>query len=374
MIDAILWDLGGVLCEFHRDRRVAALAQLSGRSPQQVDGVIDAELRRNLDRGRVSASDLLDHIRRGLDWDCEYTTLVSAWSAAFVPDERVLAVARLVNVANGLLSDNGPPLADNFANCLPEVAAVKATPVFTSDIGTTKPSPEAFTAACHALAVEPARVLLIDDNPTNVVGASEAGLASFRYTGPAHLHRHLTGQILRAEQPQPGPAQPVVVGHTGVMDVDFKSTSPEDPAATQMLREAEDSLIAMYGSCSDIPRSLFAPPDGGYIVGWDNSRPIAGGGFTLHIGTTAEIRRMFVVPSARSRGVARKLLTAIEVAARQAGYERVILDTGPMQDHAESLYRSAGYEDIENYRSTSTRGSYWGAKSLLPATRDDGVA
>lgn len=200
MIDAVLWDLGGVLCQFDPDRRLAAFAQLSGRSLPRVEAVLDAQLRVNLDLGKVTPAELLDRIRRGLDWDCDYATVVRAWSAAFSPDERVLAIARRVNVTNGLLSDNGPPLADNFSKCLPEVAAVIATPVFSSDIAATKPNPEAFRAACRTLSAEPARVVFIDDNPANVASAHDVGLTAVGYTTPEQLRDFLAGyQLLRAE-------------------------------------------------------------------------------------------------------------------------------------------------------------------------------
>lgn len=79
-----------------------------------------------------------------------------------------------VAVERGLLTDNGPPLADNFAEQLLDVAAVVPTRVFSSDIAATKPSPDAFGAACRALGAEPTRVVFVDDNPENVRRARDA--------------------------------------------------------------------------------------------------------------------------------------------------------------------------------------------------------
>ena len=58
---------------------------------------------------------------------------------------------------------------------------------------------------------------------------------------------------------------------------------------------------------------------------------------------------MYVVPDARGRGLARRLLAAIEDAARELGYERVRLDTGASQPHARALYESAGYHEVPDY-------------------------
>ena len=58
---------------------------------------------------------------------------------------------------------------------------------------------------------------------------------------------------------------------------------------------------------------------------------------------------MYVTPSARGRGLARRLLAELERTARAAGHQRVILETGSQQPEAVALYRSAGYTDIPAY-------------------------
>ena len=63
----------------------------------------------------------------------------------------------------------------------------------------------------------------------------------------------------------------------------------------------------------------------------------------------AEIKRMYVAPAARGRGISRALLGALEDAARSFGYHRMVLETGTRQPEAMALYESAGYEPIPNY-------------------------
>jgi ribosomal protein S18 acetylase RimI-like enzyme len=70
-----------------------------------------------------------------------------------------------------------------------------------------------------------------------------------------------------------------------------------------------------------------------------------------------------VVPEARSRGHARRLLVALEDAAADLGYEIARLDTGPQQPHARALYESAGYRSIPSYNGNEV-ASYWGEKAL----------
>jgi GNAT superfamily N-acetyltransferase len=108
----------------------------------------------------------------------------------------------------------------------------------------------------------------------------------------------------------------------------------------------------------------FAPPHGAFLVGFDeDGAPVCAGGVKRLDDATAEIKRMYVVPSARGRGVARVLLGALEDAARDLGYATVRLDTGPRQAHAQALYESAGYRSIGNFNANPL-ASYWGEKPL----------
>lgn len=198
MIEAVLWDLGGVLCRFRPDRRVVELARRSGRSPATVEALLDRPLLDALDRGELDGAGLHTRARDQLGWDCSYDELAAAWAAAFEPDQDVLALAARVDLPAGLLTDNGPPLADQFTRRLPEVASVLQVAVFSAEIGCTKPRPEAFLAACQRLARDPEHVLFVDDNPINVNGAHEAGLHAVQYTTVAVLTDDLRSRgILR---------------------------------------------------------------------------------------------------------------------------------------------------------------------------------
>ena len=126
-------------------------------------------------------------------------------------------------------------------------------------------------------------------------------------------------------------------------------------------------LQDLYGAQpGDEPHGLvpdFSPPGGGYVAVYDGDRPVAGGGLRGLDGDVAEIKRMYVVTYMRSRGVARRLLEALEELARDLGYARVRLDTGSEQPHARALYSSAGYSEIDDYNA-NPYASYWGEKRL----------
>lgn len=65
--------------------------------------------------------------------------------------------------------------------------------------------------------------------------------------------------------------------------------------------------------------------------------------------TTVEIKRMFVKPEARGKGIAKAVLTALEHWAQEEGKSRAILETGTNQPEAISLYTKLGYELIDRY-------------------------
>jgi len=142
-------------------------------------------------------------------------------------------------------------------------------------------------------------------------------------------------------------------------------TSP----AADLVQGMIDDLAPFYGSIARPDAPTATPeemwrPTGTYLVGWDDlGQPACGGGIKRLDADTAEIKRMYVVPGARSRGHARRLLTGLEDAARRRGYRRVRLDTGPKQPHALALYTSAGYREIPDYNG-NPNATYWAEKAL----------
>lgn len=149
------------------------------------------------------------------------------------------------------------------------------------------------------------------------------------------------------------------------------SVEPADasPARELIVGMIED-LEPLYGRI-DIPGAPsasatdFSPPGGAFVVGWEGDRPICGGGVKRLTEDTCEIKRMYVVPDARGRGVARALLGALERAGAELGYTFARLDTGPQQPHARALYESAGYRTVEDYNGNPF-ADYWGERELPP--------
>jgi putative acetyltransferase len=126
-----------------------------------------------------------------------------------------------------------------------------------------------------------------------------------------------------------------------------------DSEAARLAEALEAELLETYagvpGSGGLPAASIFEPPDGVFLVGRLDGEAVACGGIARYDETTAEIRRMNVVPEARGRGLSRLVLGALEQEARSLGYSFVRLETGNLQAEAIALYISAGFGPIPRY-------------------------
>ena len=151
--------------------------------------------------------------------------------------------------------------------------------------------------------------------------------------------------------------------------IEIRVVPAGEPPASDLVEAMVAEGLQVYGSRLDVPGAPTAtaeqmgPPGGAFLVIYDDGRPVAGGGVKRLSDDVGEIKRMYVTPEARSRGLARVLLGALEDAARELGYTKVRLDTGPRQPHARALYDSTGYRPVAPYNDNPF-ASYWGEKEL----------
>ncbi|MFC8867557.1 GNAT family N-acetyltransferase [Streptomyces sp. NPDC057148] len=129
----------------------------------------------------------------------------------------------------------------------------------------------------------------------------------------------------------------------------------DHPDAVKLNDEVQAEYDVRYGDGGDateLAASDFAPPNGLYLIAYDeNDVPVASGGWRSqdandegNLDGDAELKRMFVIEQVRGRGLARRILAALEEDARAAGRARMVLETGTKQPEAVALYTSSGYE------------------------------
>ena len=110
-------------------------------------------------------------------------------------------------------------------------------------------------------------------------------------------------------------------------DLELRNESFESPAARAFIEMVQQEYVERYGGPDEtvLDAAEFAPPNGGFVVAYLDGEPAACGGWrTLPDWPgSAEIKRMFVVPAYRRRGLARYVLLALEDAARVAGHTQM---------------------------------------------------
>jgi len=139
------------------------------------------------------------------------------------------------------------------------------------------------------------------------------------------------------------------------MRVHIRQVPFDHPDAVKLNDAVQAEYHVRYGDGGDstpLAPSDFEPPNGVYLIAYDEAdRPVATGGWrrqdTNGEGNEdgdAELKRMYVIDDMRGRGLARRLLAALEADARAAGRIRMVLETGIKQPEAITLYTSSGYE------------------------------
>jgi len=84
-----------------------------------------------------------------------------------------------------------------------------------------------------------------------------------------------------------------------------------------------------------------------FFVAYRDSVPVGCGAMRRLDATTAELKRIYVIPAARDEGIGRAVLEALESEARKLGIQRLVLETGTRQDAALHLYRRCGFREVE---------------------------
>jgi putative acetyltransferase len=88
---------------------------------------------------------------------------------------------------------------------------------------------------------------------------------------------------------------------------------------------------------------------GAFLIVSHNGTPVGCGAVRLIDADTGELKRMYMAPSVRGKGLAKQLVAALEAEARALGARRLVLETGIRQHAALALYRATGFRPIPLY-------------------------
>ena len=95
------------------------------------------------------------------------------------------------------------------------------------------------------------------------------------------------------------------------------------------------------------------------LVILDDDKPVGIGAIREFNEDTTEVKRMYVLPELRGKGIAAEVLSGLEAWAKELGYRYTILETATYLPAAVKLYERSGYERIPNY------GQYVGVETSV---------
>ncbi len=123
---------------------------------------------------------------------------------------------------------------------------------------------------------------------------------------------------------------------------------PRDESAATLIRALADEEAVRYSDLGPDTFDSFGPSDvltsrSAFVIAHLEGEPVGCGALRQMCPDSAEVNRMYVLPTARRRGVARAILGELERRAAEFGYRTIRAETGDRQPEAIALYESFGF-------------------------------
>jgi GNAT superfamily N-acetyltransferase len=134
------------------------------------------------------------------------------------------------------------------------------------------------------------------------------------------------------------------------MNIKLKKVSPDSPEVKSLSDELHNDLELIYGKgtieeFSEENKQMLI-----FYVAYDESEnAVACGALKHYDDQTTEIKRMYVKPKHRGRGISKLILSELEDKAKELNYNRLVLETGLKQPEAMNLYNKFGYKPFKCY-------------------------
>jgi GNAT superfamily N-acetyltransferase len=125
----------------------------------------------------------------------------------------------------------------------------------------------------------------------------------------------------------------------------------DDPVAQDLVEQVQQEYVARYGGRDEavVDPAEFLPPEGLFLAAEVDGQPVGSGAWRAMGAGVAEIKRVYVAPRLRRRGLARLIVNTLEGTAAGAGHRSVVLNSGAEQPEALRLYEQLGYGPVTPY-------------------------
>jgi putative acetyltransferase len=131
-------------------------------------------------------------------------------------------------------------------------------------------------------------------------------------------------------------------------NLQLDAVDPAEPDAATLIAALDRELLERYPGMPihGIDAAGFVQSGGVFLIGRIDGQAVASGAVRPIGERIAEVKRMYVCPEFRGRGLARAVLAALEASAAVLGHRTIRLETGDGQPEAIALYSSAGYRPV----------------------------
>jgi GNAT superfamily N-acetyltransferase len=131
----------------------------------------------------------------------------------------------------------------------------------------------------------------------------------------------------------------------------LRAVAYDDPVAIALVGRVQQEYVLRYGGPDEAPVTPgeFSPPLGVFLVAEVDGVPAGCGAWRALGDGTAEVKRVYVEPAFRRRGLAQVLVDALEADAARAGVRAFVLNTGSKQPEALALYAALGYTPVRGF-------------------------
>lgn len=191
--ELVMFDLGGVALEVESDRLVHQVAQLMGRTFEEVQRAIyDEELLLPFELGRITPQAYFEGLKERLRLSWTYEQFVKAWNGIFNENRDVTQLMQRLRKRHKLLalSNTNVLHLEHIQSSFPALSIFDHW-VASCDVGLRKPDPKIYLLALERAGVRPAAAVYIDDRPELVEAGRGAGLTAIRFENGEQLAQEL---------------------------------------------------------------------------------------------------------------------------------------------------------------------------------------
>lgn len=194
-IDAVLFDMDGVLYAYDRVHRMELLSSALDVPAADIrEKIFASGLEEAHDLGRLSVDEYVAEVGRALGRDVTLRQMISARKWSMAPEPAMLDLAKRLGADYeiAMMTNNGMFLADAIDQLAPELPAIFGDRVFFSGaLGCGKETPETFDLLMSKLGWQAGRTLFVDDSSEYIEAAIKAGLIAHKFEGIDGLKAHL---------------------------------------------------------------------------------------------------------------------------------------------------------------------------------------